>query len=56
MVAIIATIPDVTPLNPVLIWTPLTIVLFISVLKECIFPPYPVYEDYSRFKTDREVN
>ncbi len=33
IVAIISTIPDVTSLNPAFIWTPLTIVLLISILK-----------------------
>lgn len=37
MVAIISTIPDVTPLNPALIWIPLLLVLVISIIKERTF-------------------
>lgn len=49
LVAILQSIPQVSPLNPLSSWTPLIFVLLMTMLKEG-------YEDWGRYVSDRDTN
>ena len=49
IVAILASIPGITPISPMTSWAPLIFVLGIAILREGL-------EDYSRGKNDKELN
>lgn len=46
IIAILQTIPIISPLSPVTAWVPLIVVLGISMIREG-------YEDYQRYKSDK---
>ena len=49
IISIILTIPEISPLSPISSWTPLIVVLSISILREG-------YEDYQRHVSDTKMN
>ncbi|KAL4496106.1 hypothetical protein ABPG72_015528 [Tetrahymena utriculariae] len=49
IIAILQSIPAISPLNPLSAWAPLVIVIGISMAREG-------YEDYQRYKSDLEMN
>lgn len=49
VIAILQTIPQISPYTPVTAWLPLCVVLGISMLREG-------YEDYARHKEDNTMN
>ena len=49
MIAILLSIPIISPLSPFTAWAPLIIVIGISMTREA-------YEDYQRYKTDKRMN
>ncbi len=49
MIAILQSIPDISPLSPITAWAPLITVLGVSMLREGI-------EDYLKHRSDNELN
>lgn len=49
LIAILQTIEVISPLNPLTAWAPLVVVLGISMIREG-------WEDYQRYKSDKEMN
>ena len=48
-IAVLQTIPQISDLGPGTAWAPLTVVIVISMVREG-------YEDYVRFRSDKEMN
>ena len=49
IIAILQTIPAISPLTPITAWAPLLVVILISMIREGI-------EDYSLYKSDKQLN
>lgn len=56
IIAILQTIPQISPLSPATAWAPFIVVLAISMLREGNLSAYSGYEDYQRIKSDHETN
>jgi magnesium-transporting ATPase (P-type) len=56
IIAILQSIPAVSPLSPITAWAPLIIVILISMLREGNYNFNVGFEDYNRYKSDKQLN
>ena len=56
IIAVLQTIPAISPLSPITAWAPLIVVIIISMVREGSSGFKLGIEDYSRYKSDKQLN